>query len=101
MAFKNREGHRFQGTAELALLAMAARLLVKKEKMSIYCERMGVTWGFIRGLFYPVTVVCHELPIHCLFPFNQENCHPMGKNLNSHVTKKTSKKEEAQSVAWV
>lgn len=34
LAFKNREGHGLQGTAELPLLAMATRLLVKKEEMS-------------------------------------------------------------------
>lgn len=43
LAFKNREGHGLQGTAELPLLAAAACLLIRKEKMSVYCGRVVVT----------------------------------------------------------
>lgn len=47
LTFKNGERHGLQGTAELPFLAISTCLLIKKEKMSTYCECMGVTYGFI------------------------------------------------------
>lgn len=47
LAFKNRECHGLQGTAELPFLAISTCLLIKKEKMSTYSECMHVYHGFI------------------------------------------------------